>query len=394
MVTCAIFFQRSSFCVHVWGVTLFLLVVLHKINLCYGKIRNKFEVYEQIVVLAGVMHCFVPIVGTFFPVAMYVHVGICFSVHVLHLGQCYQVFNDIHMKDTSYLVILWAVNIMEFVVNLAYCFPTVISNRMFVVPLVVVEISASLLSSLKLKSINQPKSHHHHYASTPQIDPSVPTEQQQQQPPTISLWEQIQHVITSRIVVCFLCASVSALLLAFNSYRFGIFMTGYSLLLTLNLLHFHHHTVTYHPQAFRMIAPVTPSLLIPIAWLGVFRIIPQFVTAILLIVCSLPLITLNILKLHCIMGYHYSFFVSLFGICIYLVALILYGASFSRIRILKAFMVCSIIYAMAMILTDLKLVKGRVHVNNLSESKHSDNPLSNNLSSDLNAATSMLATKL
>jgi hypothetical protein len=296
------------------------------------------------------------------------------------------------MKDTPYLVILWAVNLMEFAVNLAYCFPTIVSNRMFVIPLVVVEISALLLSSLKLKSVKPPTTvhhHEHHPTPSPQIDPATAE-------PTISIPEQIQRIATSRIAVCFLCASTSALLLAFNSYRFGIFMTGYSLLLLLTLLHFHHHTVTYHALAFRTLAPLTPCLLIPIAWLGVFQVIPQFVTAILLIVCSLPLISLTIMKLHCMMGYHYSFFVSLFGIVIFLVSLILYGVSLRKTRILKAFQVCSIIFAMAMIMTDLRLVRGkRIHVNNLSESKFSDNPSSSHLdTSELNAATNTLATKL
>ena len=65
MIYCAIFYQRNAFCVHVWGVTILLLVVLHKINLCYGKIENKFLIYEQIVLTGGIIHAFVPIIGIF-----------------------------------------------------------------------------------------------------------------------------------------------------------------------------------------------------------------------------------------------------------------------------------------------------------------------------------------
>jgi hypothetical protein len=358
MITCAIFFQRNAFYFHVWGVTIFLLVVLHKINLCYGKITNKFKVYEQIVITGGIVHAFVPLVGIFFPIAMFVHVGICFTVHILHVGQSYQVFTDIKMRDTNYIIILLAVNVMEFFVNLAYCLPNVISNRMFVVPLVVVEMSALLLSSLRLKSARS----------------SVQAYEQVNQVPVevIPFHRRVQMVVTSRIMVCIICAGTAGLLLAFNTYSFGIFMTGYPFLLLLNLLHFHDHTVTLHPQAFRLIGPISPFLLLTIAWLGVSHLIPQSITAILLIALSLPILTLNILKLHCIMGFHYSFLVALFGVAIYLVTLILYGLSLSNHRILKAFMVCAIVYTMAMMLTDLKLVKGRrVHVVGITESKNS-----------------------
>lgn len=150
MMIFAVFLHRKAFVIHVFGVTTLLLVVLHKVNLCYGKIENPFALHERIVIIAGLFHCFVPIAGMFQPIAMYIHVGICFFVHVFHLGECYLVFNDIKMHDINYMIILWAVNIMEFIVNLAYCFPNIVSNEMFVVPLVIVEISAQLLASLKL----------------------------------------------------------------------------------------------------------------------------------------------------------------------------------------------------------------------------------------------------
>lgn len=206
-------------------------------------------------------------------------------------------------------------------------------------------------------------------------------------------------IVTSRIAVCLLCAVTSALLLAFNSYNFGIFMTGYTLLLILNLLHFHDHTVTYHPQAFRIVGILTPFLLIPIAWLSVTRIIPEYMASIILILASTPLITLNIMKLYCIMGLHYSFLVALFGILIYVTSLIIYGLSLPNIRIFKSLMVCSILYSMTMMLTDMKLIKGkRVHVVNISESKCSsdDGPglsrgpsskLSHDMSTDIGLAT-------
>jgi hypothetical protein len=236
----------------------------------------------------------------------------------------------------------------------------VISNRMFVVPLVVVEMSALLLSSLRLKSVHS-STHSHLPASQEAAVEEIP------------LTKRVEAVLTSRIMVCLICTGTAGLLLAFNTYSFGIFMTGYPSLLLLNLLHFHNHTVTLHPQAFHAIGPLSPVLLLTIAWLGVSQIIPESITAVLLIVLSLPILTLNLLKLHCIMGFHYTFFVALFGVAVYLATLILYGLSLSNHRVVKALMVCSIVYTMAMMLTDLRLVKGRrVHVVGLTESKHSN----------------------
>jgi hypothetical protein len=363
LIISAIFFQRNSFFFHVWGVTTLLLVVLHKINLCYGKIQNKFKVYEQIVIAGGVMHAFVPLIGIVIPIAMFVHVGICFMVHVLHLGQSYQVFNDIGMNDSGYLVVLWAVNVMEFAVNLAYCFPHIISNHMFVVFIVVVEMSALLLSSLKLKSV--------HSSPSPYLQPSpVDTG-------TVTLGNKVRAIATSRIMVCIVCAGTAGLLLAFNSYNFGIFMTGYAFVLLLNLLHLHEHTVTFHPRAVQVIGPLCPSLLIAIAWLSISHTIPPYIAAILLIIVSLPLHILNLSKLHCIIGFHYSFYVAFFGVLAYFVTLILYGLALHNHRIFEAFMASSILYSMTMMLTDLKVRKGRrVYANGISESKNPSNAVS------------------
>lgn len=388
MIFNSIYLQRNGFYFHVIGVTLLLLIILHKINLCYDKIENKYILYEYIVIIGGILHTIVPLISLKYSLVMYIHIGICFIVHILHLSQCYLIFYDIKMKDTYYIIILWAVNIMEFFVNLTFCFPEVIPNKLFVVPLVVVEISALLLSQLKLKSIHQSNYHNTNTSATTTTTTTNTTTNYSgvsrggrenelsngQQSSTI--FQKIQSIMTSRIMIAILCTTISGSLIAFKNYNFQIFMTGFTILLIVNFSHLHNHTITVYPVGVTYIGIFTFFSLILINWLF-FIFLPSYksLAALLLLICSLPILSMNLIKYYYIMGYHYLFYMTCFGISVYILTIILYGLHLTKdnnIYFFEGFMVSSVIYSMAMILTDYKIVRGkRIHVNGISESKHS-----------------------
>jgi hypothetical protein len=77
------------------------------VNGAYGIFENKFQIYMIIVMAGGVIHCSVPVVSLFYGKAIYAHIGICFMVHVLHLGQSYMVINDMNLTDKTYQFLLW-----------------------------------------------------------------------------------------------------------------------------------------------------------------------------------------------------------------------------------------------------------------------------------------------
>lgn len=315
------------------------------------------------------MHCFVPIAGMFNMMAMYVHVGFCFSVHVLHLSESYLVFKDIKMQDRSYIFILWAVNVMEFAVNISYCFPDQIPSKYFIIPMLVTEISAQLLSSLKLKPLHNP---HHHATTTSSATATItshdaPAESQ-------NWYTSIQTTLTSRISIAVLCASTVGTSIGFHQHEFALFISGLSVLFSIILLHFHRHTADYHDALTRWSMMIVPIAMTTFAWLGDLAIVPRYIVAILVLTSSLPLVVLILLKFHRIMGNHYTFQMSLIGGLVYILSVILHAVHFHDPRYHRAATVCTVSFVMAIMLTDMKLVKGkRVHVMNLSESKNSIN---------------------
>ena len=410
MITSSIYLQRNGFYFHVFGVTILLLIILYKINLCYNKIKNPFIIYEKIVIIGGILHAFIPIISIFYSIVMYYHVGICFCVHVLHLSQCYQVFYDIKMKDRSYIIILWCVNIMEFFVNLAYCFPNIISNKLFVVPLVVVEICALLLSSLRLKSIHQSNYHPNSSNVNEQqqgignsnatTNTSTKTtnsgmsnggisgisgvsrgEEVANQSP--SLLKQLQLLFTSRILLMFLCSIISGLLLGFKRYNFQIFITGYTILLLINLIHLHSYTPTIYSKSTIFFGHISFIFLILITWFFYFYLSQyQPLEALLLFITSIPILSINLTKFYLLMGFHYTFYMSSFSLLIYISTLALYGLNLTHsknIYIFEVLMISSIVCSMGMILTDYKLVRNRkIFATNLNDSESNNHNSSEN----------------
>jgi hypothetical protein len=154
MMALVIQYERRAFVAHVFGVTYQLLIVLVQLNCIYGQIENSNLYFFYFVVMGGIVHAFVPVIGLFYSIFMFVHVGFCFTVHILHMADCYMIFKDLKVSDTGYIVILISVNIMEFITNLAYMFPSVVSDRGMVLIFLSVQLMALLLSVLKVKRKN------------------------------------------------------------------------------------------------------------------------------------------------------------------------------------------------------------------------------------------------
>ncbi len=388
MIASVIFLQRNAFCIHVFGVTSLLLIVLHKINMSYGQLVNKFLMYEYVVVAGGFMHTLVPVVGMFYPIAMFVHLGICFVVHILHLLQCYQVFTDIHMNDTQYILILWMVNIFEFAVNFSYCFPTVISDSNFVAVLIGVEISALLISSLKLKGSSS-----HISVSGPGLsdrsnsqsgssrnldtgDEEIGISAKRSRLPSILVnMNDVANVLSSRLFVMFLAQVTVVLLLALRNVEYSIFITGMAAFLAVDLIKFHNKCPI--PCSY-MIALVscTSAAMVLLAWLfcaGVVALLPAVVA---IIVVSTPAIVLLLWTVAEALGNHYSLHVVSVATIAYYTANIYYVASGASERssgdqVLETLMCCAV--AGVMLFSISAVPKTRIAFSSASEKddKHS-----------------------
>jgi hypothetical protein len=150
MMALTIKYDRDAFVAHVFGVTYQLLMVLTQLNRIYGQIENSNLNFFYFVLVGGVVHSFIPVVGLFYSSFMYVHVGFCFTVHILHMIDCYMIFNHLSARDNGYIFILVLVNLMEFVANLTYMLPNSVSDRGMVLIFISVQLMALLLSVLKV----------------------------------------------------------------------------------------------------------------------------------------------------------------------------------------------------------------------------------------------------
>jgi hypothetical protein len=156
LMTLTIYLGRNSFLAHVFGVTYLLLIILYKINSLYGKFANPHYRFFIIVLGGGVAHAIVPIVGHYIQTAMFVHLGICFVVHILHLTECYMVFKDITFKDEEFIKILWAVNIGEMIVNIVFVFDKIFSQDHYIACSLAVQTMGLMIVNLNLKAEASP----------------------------------------------------------------------------------------------------------------------------------------------------------------------------------------------------------------------------------------------
>jgi hypothetical protein len=152
LMALTIFLGRDAFIGHVCIVTFLLLVILHKINKLYGPFTNPHSLFLLAVLGGGSLHVVVPIIGTYFEVAMYVHLGICFMVHVLHLAQCYIVLRDISYKDNEFMAILLIVNLAEMVVNLVFVFRDLFSEDVYIACSLAVQVMSLMIVNLRLQA--------------------------------------------------------------------------------------------------------------------------------------------------------------------------------------------------------------------------------------------------
>ncbi len=149
-----IYFGRKAFLAHVFLLTFLLLLILYKINGLYGSFENPYYTYFITVLCGGCAHVLIPIIATAFQLhtAMYAHLGVCFIVHVLHLSQCAYVFQDITFKDEEFILILWAVNICEMIVNIVYVFDHIFPrDEYYIACAVAVQAMALMIVNLHLK---------------------------------------------------------------------------------------------------------------------------------------------------------------------------------------------------------------------------------------------------
>ncbi len=152
-----IFFGRDAFLAHVFTLTGVLLIILYKINSLYGNFENPHYYSFLLVFAGGALHTLVPVIGTLFQLrpALFTHLGICLLVHVLHLSQCYAVFNDIAFTDEEFIVILWLVNVSEMLVNAVFVFNDPghhgFSENEYIACGLTVEVMTLMIVNLKLR---------------------------------------------------------------------------------------------------------------------------------------------------------------------------------------------------------------------------------------------------
>jgi hypothetical protein len=328
MIACSVLLKRDAFCVHVFGVTFFLLVVLHKINMCYGIMENKFRYYEYVVLAGGVVHAFVPVIGLFYEVAMLVHIGLCFCVHVLHLLQCYQVFNDMKMKDNQYIFILWYVNIAEFAVNLAFALPF-ISDDVFVVFLVVVETSALLISSLKLSA-----------KGTSGFNASNSSD----------MLEKGVTFATSRVFLLFWSCIMVAFVTAYNKHSYIFFVIGSLGLSLIAYSKFQERTRSLPTGTFALLFGCTVMTVPVLAALTSTGVLDRSVGVILVFLCSCPLLAMMLYTGQIVLGNHFSWHVGIVFLLLLMASHILYAILSNDIPILME--CCTIATGMIFCLLD------------------------------------------
>ena len=241
MMTLTVFLGRNAFIAHVFVITYLLLIVLYKINKLYGQFNNPHYLSFVIVTAGGIVHAFVPIVGHFFKIAMYCHLGICFCVHILHLAQCYLVFKDITFKDEEFITILWAVNIVEMIANVAFVLDDVFSEQHFIACSLAVQAMALLIVNLHLKiggangqqsehsssddSTQSAVSHLSHFTSITQL-------------PQEYIWKVMKYFdrqTESRVVLMIISAAAVSLMTLFPKYLYLIFMIALTIIMRLTV---------------------------------------------------------------------------------------------------------------------------------------------------------------
>ncbi len=150
-----IYLGRKAFLAHVFMVTFLLLLILYNINGLYGRFDNPYYTYFITVLGGGIAHAIIPIIGTslHIHIAMYIHLGFCFLVHIFHLSQCAYVFQDITFKDEEFILILWVVNIGEMIVNIVYVFANIFTSDVhYIACSLAVQSMALMIVNLHLKA--------------------------------------------------------------------------------------------------------------------------------------------------------------------------------------------------------------------------------------------------
>ncbi len=232
-----IYMGRDAFLAHVFLVTFLLLIILYKINSLYGQFDNPHYYFYIVVLLGGAAHVAVPIVGIILSgmhVALYSHLCFCFIVHVLHLSQCSIVFQDITFKDDEFIIILWAVNIGEMIVNIVYVFDEYFAEEQYIACSLAVQSMALMIVNLNLhRNTALEESSNSSFSSAQLALGHKPT-----------CWETFSHKahefmrfidkhLVSRVALMMIASSCIVLMVIFGHQRYLIFMITLSIIMRL-----------------------------------------------------------------------------------------------------------------------------------------------------------------
>jgi hypothetical protein len=299
-IACSVLLGRgAAFCVHVFGVTYFLLVVLHKVNMCYESAQsteNRFRHFEYAVLGGGCVHAFVPVAALLLPGAAagagaaLAHAALGLCLHAALLTQCHRVFSDLVMRDKQYIFLLWFVNIAEFTASLAFALPSVISDDIFVVFLVVVETSAMLISSVSL------------------ADSDCRTSSSSAHAPTHSpgMMERGVDFVTSRVFLLLWSCVTVAFVTAYDEHAYIFFVVGSLGLAVIAFTKFQERARTLPSATFALIAGCTVLPVSVLAALTSTGVLNRSVGVMLVYLCSAPLLAAMLYTGRVVLGCHFA----------------------------------------------------------------------------------------
>ena len=105
--------------VHTMFVTYTLMSILVDVKEMFRRLKVPYNKYRQFIIVLGCVHLINPLVLLFeFEIVIYVHLVMCFFLHLFHTHYIVLVFRYMRYIDTYYYKILIILNVCEFLTNL------------------------------------------------------------------------------------------------------------------------------------------------------------------------------------------------------------------------------------------------------------------------------------
>lgn len=114
--------EEKAFFYHVVFVTNALLLETHKLNATFGKFKNPYKKFEIFLYVAGYLHIINPALMFKYPEVVYIHVPVCFTIHVFHMIDVQLVFSHANLHDPFHFIMLLILNLLELATNVAFVF--------------------------------------------------------------------------------------------------------------------------------------------------------------------------------------------------------------------------------------------------------------------------------